>query len=428
MDKIQFMKNRFASILLIALSLFISACGNSSSSNDAKEYSELTKSFISMLDEDPGLKAMMVESIEKAKAINPDPDTNPGQTLEQYYDFIEWSGKCLPWEVIKQPAGRTLFNKLDQSLCYAYFVFDQPLDELKDKGYYYPSLQYHEPVRSWLIEYAKTWGEFLSTSESWNDDCYEAIAADSKFNMDKGWYEDPSNWHSFNDFFHRYLSSPEARPVAAPDDNSILVSPADSKPQGVWTIDDDSKLIHHAGAVIKSARIVSVRELVGETSAYGDVFAGGTLFHTFLNVNDYHRYHFPLSGTIKEIEVIAGDDAAGGITVWDKESCNYILECETPGWQMIETRGRIILETPEFGLVALLPIGMSQVSSVNFESNLHIGTVVKKGDLMGWFDMGGSDFVLLFQKGVKLDLQVPYDEDGTYRHLYQGNTIGVLSK
>ncbi|MBQ0006927.1 MAG: phosphatidylserine decarboxylase, partial [Alistipes sp.] len=136
----------------------------------------------------------------------------------------------------------------------------------------------------------------------------------------------------------------------------------------------------------------------------------------------------PLSGTIKEIEVIAGDDAAGGITVWDKESGNYILECETPGWQMIETRGRIILETPEFGLVALLPIGMSQVSSVNFESHLHPESVVRKGDLMGWFDMGGSDFVLLFQKGVKLDLQVPYDKDGTYQHMYQGNAIGTLSK
>ena len=93
-----------------------------------------------MMDKDPELKAMMVESIEMAKAINPDPETNPGQTLEQYYDFIEWSGKCMPWDVIKQPAGCTLFNKLDQSLCYAYFVFDQPLDKLKDKGYYYPSL------------------------------------------------------------------------------------------------------------------------------------------------------------------------------------------------------------------------------------------------------------------------------------------------
>lgn len=422
------MKNRFASILLIALSLFLCACGNISSSKEAKEYSELTKSFIGMLDQDPELKAMMIESIEKAKAINPDPETNPGQTLEQYYDFIEWSGKCLPWEVINQPVGRTLFNKLDQSLCYAYFVFDQPLDELKDKGYYYPSLQYHEPIRSWLIEYAKTWGKFLSTPESWNDDCYEAIAADSKFNMDKGWYESPSKWHSFNDFFHRYLSSPEMRPVSSAKDNSILVSPADSKPQGVWAIGDNSNLIHHDGAVIKSARVVSVRELVGETSEYRDSFACGTLFHTFLNVNDYHRYHFPLAGTIKEIEVIAGDDAAGGITVWDKESGNYILECETPGWQMIETRGRIILETPEFGLVALLPIGMSQVSSVNFENNLHPGTEVKKGDPMGWFDMGGSDFVLLFQKGVKLDLQVPRDGDGTYSHLYQGNTIGALSK
>lgn len=68
------------------------------------------------------------------------------------------------------------------------------------------------------------------------------------------------------------------------------------------------------------------------------------------------------------------------------------------------------------------------MSSVNFESNLQPGSTVRKGDLMGWFDMGGSDIVLLFQKGVKLDLQVPLDEDGTYQHHYQGNTIGILSK
>lgn len=33
---------------------------------------------------------------------------------------------------------------------------------------------------------------------------------------------------------------------------------------------------------------------------YKDAFANGVLTQTFLNVNDYHRYHFAVSGTIKE--------------------------------------------------------------------------------------------------------------------------------
>ena len=50
--------------------------------------------------------------------------------------------------------------------------------------------------------------------------------------MTKGWYEDPSNWHSFNDFFSRKLKSPDQRPIAAPDANSVVASPCDSEPQG----------------------------------------------------------------------------------------------------------------------------------------------------------------------------------------------------
>lgn len=414
--------------LLVLVCLAVVSC-SSDDENEGKVYkSDLTKSFISMMEKDPALKSMMVKSIEKAKAINPSLDTNPGQSLEQYYDFIEWSATCMPWDVIKQPAGRTIYNRLDQGLCYAYFVFDQPLDELKDKGYYYPSLQYHEPIRTWLINYAKAWGLYLSTLESWNDDYYKAVCECPNFNMDKGWYESPDKWHSFNDFFHRYLVSPDKRPIDSPDDASVVVLPGDSKPQGVWQIDDNSQVVQKEGVVIKSSRIVSVRELVGENSAYKDAFAGGTLFHTFLNVDDYHRYHFPVSGTIKEIEVIASDDAAGGITVWDEKSGNYILECEVPGWQMFETRGRIILDTGEYGLVSIQPIGMSQVSSVNFESSLKPGMKVEKGDPMGWFDMGGSDIVLLFQKGIGVELLAEKETANTYKHGLMGNAVCKLSK
>ena len=418
----------FKLFIWASLSLILfTACSDSEIGDEPINYkSDLTKSFISMMEHDPELKAMMIKSIEKAKAINPSLETNPGQSLRQYYDFIEWSATCMPWDVIKQPAGRTIFNRIDQGLCYAYFVMDMPLEELKDKGYYYPSLQYHEPIRSWLIEYAKTWGNFLSTPESWNDSYYQAVCQCPNFNMDKGWYESPDNWHSFNDFFHRYLSSPDQRPIDSPDDNSIVVLPGDSQPQGIWNIDENSKVVQHEGVVIKSARVVSVIELVGENSAYRDAFAGGTLFHTFLNVDDYHRYHFPVSGTIKEIEVIPGDDAAGGITTWDPASGNYILECEVPGWQMFETRGRIIIDTQEYGLVAIQPIGMSQVSSVNFEPNLKPGSVVKKGDPMGWFDLGGSDIVLLFQKDVNVKLLAQPEGNG-YRHAYTGNAICSLS-
>jgi phosphatidylserine decarboxylase len=156
--------------------------------------------------------------------------------------------------------------------------------------------------------------------------------------------------------------------------------------------------VPRAGVRIKSKVFKSIAVLIGEESAYKNSFAQGTLTHTFLDVSDYQRYHFPSGGTIKEVRIIESDDAAGGITTWDGKAGRYVLDSNTPGWQNIETRGCVIIETKKYGLIALLPIGMSQVSSVNFEDMVKVGQTVKKGDMLGYFLFGGADFVILFQK------------------------------
>lgn len=318
--------------------------------------------------------------------------------------------------------GRTLYDKIDQSVDYFYFVLDIPLDELRDStDFYYPSIQYMEPFRSWYPKYHNTWADFLSSEESWKDEYKDVVLSDPMFGLQNGWYEDASNWHSFNDFFIRRLSSPDMRPIASPDDESVMASGADAQPQGVWPVGDDGNLIQAEGVLIKSRQFNAVDDLLGPESAYRGQFAGGTLTHTFLDVNDYHHYHFPLSGTIREIRKIQAIDAAGGITIWDAEAQRYRLECDIPGWQMIETRGLVILETEDYGLVAMLPIGMSQISSVNFDENLKVGDKVKKGDHLGYFLFGGSDIVYVFQKGVKFQL-------ATTEHILQGQQLGTLSK
>jgi phosphatidylserine decarboxylase len=106
--------------------------------------------------------------------------------------------------------------------------------------------------------------------------------------------------------------------------------------------------------------------------------AGGALTHTFLDIHDYHHYHFPMSGTVKEMRLIAADDAAGGLLTWDAQNKKYVLEASEYGWQSIETRGCLVLETEDYGLVAMLPVGMSQISSVNFEPDLKVGATGSK--------------------------------------------------
>lgn len=422
-------KKHFAwvlSVFAICFLLNFNAFGQANTSAQI-QHAPATQQFITMVEHNAELKKMLVESIEKARKINPDRVTNPAQTLEDYYTFLDWAAKALPWSILPDLPYSKLYDQIDQSLDYFYFINDQPLVELKNKGYYNNSLQYHEPYRSWMILFTKAWGTYLSSEGSWNDEYYKKALEDERFGLSKGWYEDPANWKTFNDFFARYLKSPGQRPIASPDDPYIVAAPADSKPQGVWKIDKNSNIEPGKGVSIKSKVFKSIAELIGEGSAYRNAFANGTLTHTFLDVNDYHRYHFPVGGTVKEVRIIQSDDAVGGILTWDAKSGKYALDANTPGWQMIETRGCVIIETKEFGLVALLPIGMSQVSSVNFEKNVTKGTTFKKGDMLGYFLFGGSDYVMLFQSKVDFRLTVPQQSDKTYAHVLMGEQYGKLA-
>ena len=392
-----------------------------------KKHEPITQQLITMVEHNLEIKKLLVKSIEKAKEINSDRATNPAQTLEEYYTFIDWAAKSMPLSIIPNISFPKLYEQIDQSLNYFYFINDQEHKELADKGYYNNSLQYHEPYRTWLINFIKEWGIYLSKEDSWNDFYYKEALKDERFGIQKGWYENPSRWKTFNDFFSRFLKSPAQRPIASPNNPSIVVSPADSTPQGVWRIDKNSNFVPNDGVTIKSNVFKSIKVLIGEDSDYKNEFANGTLTHTFLDVNDYHRFHFPISGTIKEVRIILGDDAIGGSIKWNAELNKYILDSKDPGWQNVETRGCVIIENEKYGLVAVLPIGMSQISSVNFEKNVTQGKKVKKGDMAGYFLFGGSDFVVIFQNKVDFKLIAPKDENNNYKHLLMGEEYGRIT-
>ncbi|WP_300814439.1 phosphatidylserine decarboxylase [uncultured Bacteroides sp.] len=411
-----------ASVLLLTIS-----CKNDPTTQK-NAYSETTQKLIDLVENDSQLKSLLTEAIEKGKKINPDPKTNPVQSLEAYYDFIDYSQTAMPWDVIVCPGQPSIFGRMYQALCYCYFINCMPLESLEGKNFFTSSVQYVEPYRSWLVDYCKSWGNYLSSADSWNKEYEDLMMKQEELGMTKGWYEDPSNWHSFNDFFSRRLKSPDQRPIVSPEDNSVVASPCDSEPQGVWAIDDESYIVSEDKIAVKSRVFNSVRNLISPESPYCDAFAGGTFYHAFLNVNDYHRYHFPLSGTIKEIRVIPGDDALGGTVTWEPQLQQYVVDCSVPGWQSIETRGLVILDTEEYGLVAVMPIGMSQVASVNFEPELKVGSQVKKGDMLGYFLFGGSDFVLVFQKQAGFHFTAPANEDGSWKHILMGEEIGLLKK
>ena len=81
---------------------------------------------------------------------------------------------------------------------------------------------------------------------------------------------------------------------------------------------------------------------------------------------------------------------------------------DNAGYEFIQARGCVIIDTgAENGLVAVLPIGMAQVSSVKL--SVKRGDTVRKGDEISWFEFGGSDIVLVFEKAAGAKHFAPRD-------------------
>ena len=394
---------------------------------DGLKHQPITQELIALVSANPEIGTMLEASIAKASQINPDKKTNPVRSLAEYYDFIDRALNLLPQQILERP-DNPLPVQMQQGYCYLYFLIDQPLPELRENGPLKNSIQYHPLFAKWLYKLVNAYGAFLDTPGSWNEKIYQAHSRDPGFGLQQNWYEPPSNWKTYNQFFARYLKSPAARPIAFFDDPTVVVAPADSVPQGVWTIDDKSNVQGVGGVKVKEDVFYSVADLLGQDSKYKDAFAKGLLTHTYLNVNDYHRYHFAIGGTVKEVKIIEANVARQ--VRWEPKEGKYLVS-HLLDWEFFQTRGRVVVDTGKYGLVALIPVGMGLVSSVNFEKDVTVGSRHKKGDMLGYFLFGGSDIIMLFQEKAGFAITAPLavkDSTGatSYQHVLTGEKYGIL--
>ena len=330
------------------------------------------------------LRTMMEQSLLSAQKANPDKGTNPVQSLEEWYVYLDSFRHRVPWESLNLGEKASFFYRIDQCIGYFYFLLDQPLEELKDNGYWYPSLQYEHTIAKWLTEYNKAWGEWLSSQDSWQDAHYQLALTDSRFELDTPRYESPANWHSWNDFFARRLRTPLIVP------HKGLISPCD----GVL-ID----------MPVKTTSVNNISDLLAG-STYIDSFADGKAIHWVLDVFDYHRFHAPCAGKVIECRTIKGIHAGGGVIIWDAEQNRYrYAQLAATGFQSLETRGVLIMDTPEYGRIALVAVGIQQVSSVVWNDAIRVGVEIKQGQELGLFQFGGSDILLLFEAGRELTIE-----------------------
>ena len=303
--------------------------------------------------------------------------------------YLAWIDAFLYWVPTENSSGQNVNDHLSAF----YFIADQePLLSLQNRVVPSDNALPLTIFSEWLVDYANAMGEFLDTPASLTPESEQTFYDSPYYNMQE--YTRPhGGWRSFNQIFARHFK-PGYRPIAAVSDQSIIVMPADSTFGGQWEIRKDSNV------TVKNLNW-KVSELL-EGSPYKDRFENGLFMHSYLSPMDYHRQHAPVGGKVLEARVIQGQVYLEvEATPVEKQPGVHQLKLkrnydsfDTAGYQFAQSRGLIILETP-IGLVAVLPIGMCQVSSVILTAE--VGVTVRKGEELSYFQFGGSDIVLLFE-------------------------------
>ncbi len=330
------------------------------------------------------------------------------RTLPDYLHYID---EMVRWAPRESGDSRLVHDKLVEF----HFILDQPpLRALQSPIEPSSRPQVLTPLSQWISDYAVAWGGHLDTPAS-------AVHVDSfRTNPAFRWSDympPPSGYMSFNQFFARHVR-PGRRPVADLADSRVVVAPADANFIGAWPIADDSSVcVAEPELDLKGMRWTIAQLLDG--SGYAGRFAGGVFTHSALRTFDYHRWHAPLEGTVLEARIIQGqawlDVTAVEIEV-DGIRRKVLRAMEGTGYQFVQTRGLVVLDTPA-GLVACLPVGMAQVSSVVITAEQ--GTRVRKGEELGYFQFGGSDFVMVFERSAHLEMLC---DEG--QHFLQGEEVG----
>jgi len=330
------------------------------------------------------------------------------QNLDDYLDYIN---DLVTWAPREHGDSRYVYDKMAK---FYFFLDQEPVKDLQSPIQPGRRPENLTPLSEWIVEYADALGSYLDTLESARE--VDSFRTDPQFNWDE-YMPPPSGYKTFNQFFARHVK-PGMRPVAGISDDAILVAPADSTFVGWWQVSQQSKIYVEENKLSIKGIQWSIHQLL-EGSAYADHFKGGIFTHAFLSPVDYHRWHAPVRGKVVEARVLQGQaylDVRTKPAIVDGKKVNVLSALDGTGYQFVQTRGLIVIESP-IGLVACLPMGMAQVSSVVITAEA--GVTLRKGEELGYFQFGGSDFVMVFERASNVQLTSQPSV-----HCQQGTCIG----
>ncbi|MTI31359.1 phosphatidylserine decarboxylase family protein [Xanthovirga aplysinae] len=213
---------------------------------------------------------------------------------------------------------------------------------------------------------------------------------------------DPVHWgfKSYNDYFHRQIID-ITRPVDGVS-NHIIGGKIQERDNKRVIVSANDGTVYRIARKVKKETDFEIKDQPYSLenmldNRYVGYFVGGDVFQTFLNENDYHRWRSPISGTVVYQKVVPGFLFSElQMEGWDPTAGTYSQGYEAN----VNTRGLIFIESddPTIGMVCVMPIGITEISSVNIQ--VKAGQQVKKGEELGWFNYGGSSMCLIFKKGA----------------------------
>lgn len=273
------------------------------------------------------------------------------------------------------------------------------------------------------------WHEYLGTEDSAKGFSVEGkqwLSRKAKesyqFNLWKKDSETLPYWTSWNSFFTRQFKNPsQVRPIAEPDNNQIVNCPNDgSLYRWDWQVNADDtfwfKDMNYSLRDILSSPLQAQQDVIDKHNLVS-LFEGGYVFQTYLNPYNFHRWWVPANGKVLFDPIcIPGDyfnklnlpDFGGATTA----SLPYLAE--------VNARGLMVIETPDYGYICCIPLGMSEVSTITFDDKMKKGAQVKKGQEMGMFNYGGSSFVIIFQNLPNKQLVFIDDQGNHYPQRPEG--------
>lgn len=239
---------------------------------------------------------------------------------------------------------------------------------------------------------------------------YDVDIDDVKLNV-------PNGFATFNDFFVRELVD-GARPVDKSEDS--IISPVDGTVSMADVIRGDS--------IIQAKGLdYSLSDLLATDLERAGAYVDGRFATIYLAPYNYHRIHAPWDGELVATRYVPGDlfsvneATFARVNGLFRRNERLIMHFETDrGPAVLIFVGALnvgSISTPWTGELRPKKHGVVDVPDISGHS-----TTVKKGDLLGWFNMGSTVILLLPAGGSQWDNDLQPGEK-----LRMGEVIGQFS-